>query len=140
MPPRAGGGAREASMFVGHFGVGLAGKAVAPRVSLAVWFVAVQLVDLLWPIFLLLGWEHVRVAPGITRMTPLDFYDYPITHSVVGALGWSALLAALYALAAGRAAGRGPLSRPAIAGLLGLGVFSHWLLDLLVHRADLPLL
>jgi hypothetical protein len=138
-------------MFIGHYGVGLAGKAAAPRVSLATWFAAVQLLDLLWPIFLLLGWEHVRIAPGITRLTPLDFYDYPISHSLVGAIAWSIAFAAVYRLVTGlrtsssqapSQAGEG--SHVAAGGwtaiLLGLGVFSHWLLDLLVHRPDLPLL
>jgi membrane-bound metal-dependent hydrolase YbcI (DUF457 family) len=120
-------------MFIGHYGVGLAGKTTAPRASLATWFAAVQLLDLLWPIFLLLGWEHVRIAPGITRLTPLDFYDYPITHSLVGAIAWSIAFAAVYRVVRPTAGGR-------TAALLGLGVFSHWLLDLLVHRPDLPLL
>jgi hypothetical protein len=120
-------------MFIGHFGLGLAGKALAPRVSLATWFMSVELLDLLWPVFLLLGWEHVRIAPGITRMTPLDLYDYPISHSLVGALAWSALFAALYGLWRS-------WSRWRVAALLGLGVLSHWVLDLLVHRPDLPVL
>ena len=62
-------------MFIGHIAVGLAGKRIAPSVSLATWLTSVQLVDLLWPIFLLTGLEHVRIVPGITRFTPLDFYD-----------------------------------------------------------------
>jgi hypothetical protein len=136
-------------MFVGHFGLGLAGKAAAPRVSLGTWFLAVQLVDLLWPIFLLAGWEHVRIVPGITRLTPLDFYDYPITHSLVGALGWAVAFACVYAAvaarsgpaaAAAKAGSVGRMSTGATAALLGAGVFSHWLLDLLVHRPDLPVL
>jgi hypothetical protein len=127
-------------MFVGHFGLGMAGKAAAPRVSLGTWFLAVQLADLLWPIFLLLGWEHVRIAPGITRLTPLDFYDYPITHSLVGALAWSVGFGCVYALAAGRRERAARRGAGAAAVLLGAGVFSHWLLDLLVHRPDLPLL
>jgi hypothetical protein len=122
-------------MFVGHFGLGLAGKAAVPRVSLGTWFLSVQLLDLLWPLFLLAGWEHVRIAPGITRLTPLDFYNYPLTHSLVGALGWSVLFAVVYQAVAGRRRERGWRT----SGLLGLGVFSHWLLDLLVHRPDLPL-
>ena len=72
-------------MFLGHVAVGLAGKRIAPSVSLATWLSSAQLVDLLWPLFLLAGLEHVRIAPGITPFTPLDFYDYPITHSLVGA-------------------------------------------------------
>ncbi len=138
---------------MGHFALGLAGKAIRPRVSLATWFVSVQLLDLLWPVFVLLGWEHVRIAPGDTRMTPLDFYDYPISHSLVGALCWSAAFALLYGLAAGarsaapgndhsgpdsgRVAGGSAAGRWQLAVLLGLGVLSHWVLDLLVHRPDL---
>lgn len=76
-------------MFIGHYGVGLGGKAVEPRVSLGTWFLSVQFLDLLWPIFLLLGWEHVRIDPGNTRFTPLDFYDYPISRSLIAVLGWS---------------------------------------------------
>jgi hypothetical protein len=123
-------------MFVGHQAVGLAGRAKTPGISLGAWFLAVQFLDLLWPIFLLLGWEHVRIVPGITRLCPFDFYDYPISHSLVGALAWSAVFAAGYLIFGKAAAGerrRGAL-------LLGAGVFSHWLLDLLVHRPDLPIL
>ena len=118
-------------MFVGHYGVGLGGKAATPRVSLGTWVLAVQLLDLLWPIFLLLGWEHVRIRPGLMRLSALDFYDYPISHSLVGALGWSVVFAAVYF--ARRRNGW-------VALLLGAGVLSHWLLDLLVHRPDLPVL
>jgi hypothetical protein len=123
-------------MFVGHHGVGLAGRATIPHISLGTWFLSVQFLDLLWPIFLLLGWEHVRIAPGITRLTPLDFYDYPITHSLIGALGWSVVFGLGY-LFLGRP---GPPSRRRGAVLLAAGVFSHWFLDLLVHRPDLPIL
>lgn len=117
-------------MFIGHFAVALAAKKAAPRTSLATLIAASQLVDLLWPLFLLLGWEHVRIDPGNTAVTPLDFYDYPITHSLAGAVGWSVLFGALYYM-------RRKLSREAliVAGV----VFSHWLLDLLTHRPDLPL-
>jgi hypothetical protein len=128
-------------MFIGHFGLGLLGKtatARTARTSLGTWFLAVQLCDLLWPLFLLLGWEHVRIAPGITRMTPLDFYDYPITHSLVGALGLGAIFAILYALVF-RWRGE-PGADVGMPVLMGLAVFSHWVLDLAVHRPDLPLL
>lgn len=118
-------------MFIGHFAAGLAGKRYAPTISLAVWFLAVQLLDLLWPIFLLTGVEHVRIVPGITAFTPLDFYDYPVTHSLVGAAAWGALLAGGWMLLRGRQ--RGAL-------LLFAGVVSHWVLDVVVHRPDLPVL
>ena len=123
-------------IFVGHYAVGLAGRSKTPRISLGTWLLAVQFLDLLWPVFLLLGWEHVRIAPGITKLTPLDFYDYPITHSLVGALGWSVVFGIGYLLL-GKA--EGPARRRG-AILLGAGVFSHWVLDFLVHRPDLPIL
>jgi membrane-bound metal-dependent hydrolase YbcI (DUF457 family) len=118
-------------MFIGHFAVALAAKKAAPKTSLATLIAASQLVDLLWPLFLLLGWEHVRIDPGNTVVTPLDFYDYPITHSLAGALGWSVLFGVLYYY-------RTRISRSAV--VVALVVFSHWLLDLLTHRPDLPLL
>lgn len=125
-------------MFVGHYAVGLAARPKTSRISLGTWFLAIQFLDLLWPIFLLLGWEHVRIAPGITKLNPLDFYDYPITHSLVGALGWSIAFGIGYLfLARGRT---DPPGRRRGALLLGAGVFSHWVLDLVVHRPDLPIL
>ena len=78
-------------MFIGHFAVALAAKKAAPKISLGTLFFSVSLVDLLWPFFLLFDLEHVRISPGITVVTPLDFYDYPITHSLVTSLGWSLL-------------------------------------------------
>lgn len=117
-------------MFIGHFGVGFGAKAVAPRTSLGSLFLAAQFIDLLWPTFLLLGLETVRIEPGITRVTPLNFVDYPISHSLLGVTCWALLFAAAYIF----------LSRyPRGALVLGLAVFSHWLLDLIVHRPDLPL-
>lgn len=118
-------------MFLGHFAMGLAGKRLAPTVSLGTWFLSVQLVDLVWPFFLLTGLEHVRVAPGITDFTPLDFYDYPITHSLVGGVVW-ALVLALFS--------RGVYRDGRAAMLLGGGVLSHWILDVVAHRPDLPVL
>jgi len=117
-------------MFVGHFAVALAAKRLAPRVSLGTLFLAAQFIDLLWPTLLLLGVERVRIAPGITAMTPLDFVHYPVSHSLLAVLGWAGLFAvAHFALHRRR--------RDAI--VLGLVVVSHWLLDVLVHRPDLPL-
>jgi membrane-bound metal-dependent hydrolase YbcI (DUF457 family) len=120
-------------MFVGHFALGLAGKRLAPRVSLGTWFLSVQLLDLVWPVFLLLGLEQVRVTPGYTLLSPLDFYHYPWTHSLVTAILWG-LGFFLVAVLVRRGPGRG-----AAAALLGLGVVSHWLLDAVVHRPDLPI-
>ena len=83
-------------MFIGHFGVGFAAKRLAPRVSLCSLFFSAEFLDLLWPIFLLTGLEHMRIVPGITRVSPFDFYDYPISHSLVAVLGWSILVGLLY--------------------------------------------
>ena len=117
-------------MFLGHYAVGLAAKKVVPKVSLGTLFLAAQLVDLLWPLFLLLGLEHARIDPGNTAVTPLDFYDYPITHSLIGAILWSGGLGLAYAfLKKDRRA----------AVVVGLLVFSHWVLDLITHRPDLSL-
>jgi hypothetical protein len=126
-------------MFLGHFAVGLAGRRAAPGVSLAAWFASAQLVDLIWPVCLLLGLEHVRIAPGITAFTPLDFYHYPITHSLIGGLAWAGISSGLWLLGHRR----GPVVVPdagRAAGLLALGVLSHWVLDVISHRPDVPVL
>lgn len=117
-------------MFIGHNAVGFASKRPAPRVSLGWLMAAPMLLDLLWPVLLLAGVEHVRIQPGNTRMTPLDFYDYPWTHSLLMACVWSVAYGALYWLRSRD--GRG-------ASVLALGVVSHWVFDWLTHRADLPL-
>ncbi len=117
-------------MFTGHYAVALAAKPFAPKTSLGTLFLAVQLADLLWPIFLLLGLEHVRIDPGNTRVTPLDFYDYPISHSLLGLAGWAAALALAY-----YAVRRYPRG----AGVVAAAVLSHWLLDALTHRPDMPI-
>jgi membrane-bound metal-dependent hydrolase YbcI (DUF457 family) len=117
-------------MFIGHFAAALAAKKVAPRVSLGTMILSTSFIDLLWPIFLVLGIEHVRIEPGNTVVTPLDFYDYPYTHSLAGVLFWSLLLGVIYfSLKKNRTA----------AVIVGLGVFSHWALDFITHRPDLPL-
>jgi hypothetical protein len=117
-------------MFIGHFGVGFGAKAAAPKTSLGTLFLASQFIDLLWPSLLLMGAEHVRIAPGITRVTPLDFEYYPISHSLLAVTGWALLLALVY---------RVMTRYPRGAVVVGLLVMSHWFLDLIVHRPDLPL-
>src|ERR671910_1156418 len=76
-------------MFIGHYGVSFAAKRVAPAVPLWILFVAVQLLDVLWAPFILLGIEKVRIVPGITASSPLDLYYMPYTHSLIAALLWS---------------------------------------------------
>jgi len=117
-------------MFIGHFAIGFAAKTAAPRVSLGTLFLAAQFIDLLWPTFLLMGLERARIEPGATTVTPLVFEHYPWSHSLLAVLGWAALLAGLHFLLR-----RDRRSALIVAGL----VLSHWLLDLLVHRPDLPL-
>ena len=82
-------------MFIGHFAVGLALKRAAPRTSLGILVAAPQLLDLLWPWFLLLGWEHVRIEPGNTAFTPLAFDSYPISHSLLMAVVWAGVFVLL---------------------------------------------
>lgn len=119
-------------MFVGHYSVSYGAKALEPRVPLWVLFVAVQFLDVLWGVFVLLGIERVRIVPGITATNPLDLYYMPYTHSLTAAVIWSFVAAFAYRAWRGDHQSRGPL-------VVGVAVFSHWLLDLLVHRPDLPL-
>ena len=117
-------------MFIGHFAVGFAAKRLTPRISLGVLLAAPLLLDLLWPLFLALGLESVRIEPGNTVVTPLDLHDYPYSHSM--------LMASVWALAVGVAAGFWQKSR--LAGTtVGALVWSHWLLDFVTHRPDMPL-
>lgn len=117
-------------MFIGHLALAFAAKRAAPKVSLGTLTLAVQLADVLWPIFLLLGIEHVRIDPGNTAVTPLDFYDYPWTHSLVAGVVWGALFAGLW-----YARKRDPRTALLLAAL----VVSHWVLDWISHGPDLPL-
>lgn len=117
-------------MFIGHFAVGFASKKFAPRSNLAVLMAAPLWLDILWPIFLLLGWEHVRIDPGNTRFTPLDLYDFPWSHSLLTSLVWATLFAGVYYAVAGYRTG---------AIVVWTGVVSHWVLDWITHRPDMPL-
>jgi membrane-bound metal-dependent hydrolase YbcI (DUF457 family) len=117
-------------MFIGHFGVAFAAKRAAPTVSLGTLFIACELVDLLWPLFLLAGMESMAITPGITRFTPLDFQHYPWSHSLLMGAVWALAFGALYF-----ARRRSWIA----AAVVALVVLSHWFLDLLTHRPDLPL-
>jgi len=119
-------------MFVGHYGVSFAAKKVEQSIPLWVLFLAVQFLDVLWAPFVLLGIEKVRIVPGITATNPLDLYYMPYTHSLVAALFWSCAVGLVYQLVARP-------SRRQASVIIGLAVFSHWVLDLIVHRPDLPL-
>jgi len=117
-------------MFIGHFGAGLAAKQIDNKPSLGTLFLASQFIDLLWPILLLLGLERVKIDPGNTAITPLDFVYYPFSHSFLSVLIWSVLFGLVYYFISKNM--KGSL-------LLGALVLSHWILDLLTHRPDLPL-
>jgi hypothetical protein len=118
-------------MFVGHYGVSFAVKSCEKRIPLWLLFVAVQFVDVLWAIFVLAGIEKVRITPGITATNPLDLYYMPYTHSLIAALLWSGV---------GFIGYKGVHKGGAYAAfLVAVAVFSHWVLDLIVHRPDLPL-
>ena len=117
-------------MFIGHFGVALAAKRVAPKTLLGTLILAAQFLDFLWPVFVLLGIEHVRIAPGASRVSPLDFTDYPISHSLLMATVWAVLFSGVYYARRGN---------PRSAVVVGAAVLSHWVLDFIVHRPDLQL-
>ena len=118
-------------MFIGHYGPSFALKAIRPAIPLWLLFIAVQLVDIGWALLVLLGVERVRIVPGITASNPLDLYYMPYTHSLAAVALWSTVAIILWKFL--------PRSRTwSAAALVGLAVFSHWLLDLLVHGPDLP--
>src|SRR5215831_18337196 len=117
-------------MFIGHFAAGFAAKRVAPRVSLGLLFLAAQLADVLWPIFVAIGLESVRIAPGTTAVTPLDFVSYPYSHSLAAL--------SIYAIVFGTVCWwlLGDLTASVVVAAL---VISHWVLDFVSHRPDMPI-
>jgi len=117
-------------MFLGHFAVALAAKKAAPKTPLGILVLAAQFADLLWPILLLLGIEQVRIVPGLLPVSPFDFTSYPISHSLAAELGWGVLLGVAYFVA----------KRDARSALIvGMLVPTHWVLDLVAHRPDMPI-
>lgn len=117
-------------MFLGHLGLAFAAKRIAPRTGLGALGAASQWVDLVWPVLLLLGVERVRIAPGDTAWTPLAFEHYPWTHSLLLSLAWAAAAGVAWLLATRDRRG---------AAVVAALVASHWFLDVLTHRPDLPL-
>lgn len=117
-------------MFIGHFALGFAAKKATPKTSLATLFVAAELADIIWPILLALGIERVVIAPGTTAFTPVDFVSYPFSHSLLMLVVWGALFGGLYFA-------RTRNSRGAL--IIALLVVSHWVLDWITHRPDMPL-
>lgn len=120
-------------MFVGHYSVAFAVKTEKNKIPLWVLFVAVQLLDFIWAPLVLLGIEKMRITPGITAANPLDLYYMPYTHSLIGALAWSGVaLLAYKALLGAKVSLNAAL-------IVAVAVFSHWVLDLIVHRPDLAI-
>ena len=117
-------------MFIGHYALALSAKKIDKLPSLAIMFIAVQLLDLLWPIFVLLGIETFEIEVGNTVMTPLNFVSYPYSHSLLTAVLWAIIFSAVYFFVTKNRKG---------SVLVGVLVFSHWVLDFITHRADLPL-
>ncbi|MGO9829304.1 MAG: metal-dependent hydrolase [Myxococcaceae bacterium] len=117
-------------MFLGHFGLAFGAKPLASKPSLGLLIFAAQFADLVWPILLLAGVERVAIVPGLMAASPMEFINYPITHSLLALAMWGLAIGGLYWLV--RQDRRGAL-------VVGLLVVSHWLLDLLMHRPDLPI-
>jgi hypothetical protein len=118
-------------MFIGHFALAFGAKRAAPSVSLAALFIACELADLVWPVLVIAGIEHVEVQAGATAFTPLNFVSYPYSHSLIMLFVWALAFAGAY-LALTRA------GTPAAAAIAML-VLSHWVLDVVTHRPDMPL-
>ena len=86
-----------------------------------------MLADLIWPVLVALGAEQVRIVPGITAFTPLEFISYPYSHSLAMLALWGVLYASAFARA-----------RVSFAIVFVL-VVSHWFLDVATHMPDMPL-
>ena len=123
-------------MFVGHYGVAFAARRVSPRLPLGLLFLAVQLLDVLFAVFVLLGIEKLRIVHGFTAYNPYDLYWMPYTHSLAGALVWSILAGGLFWAASRRIPSR---ERRIASAVLAGAVFSHFVLDVPMHTADMPL-
>src|ERR1700745_746854 len=117
-------------MFIGHFAVGFASKQLAPRASLGLLIAAPILLDFLWPIFILLGWERAFIETNPNPLLRFVFLSYPISHGLLAVVGWATLLAASY---------YGIKRYPLGSVVFWVGVVSHWALDFVVHRPDLPI-
>jgi len=113
-------------VFIGHYGP--AAAAAGKKLKLWHCFVAVQFLDILWAPLVLLGIEQVRIVENFTASNHFDLYHMPYTHSLVMAIFWSVLAGFAY-----------HLWRRANGGMIGALVFSHWVLDFVVHKPDLEL-
>src|SRR6266480_1411154 len=123
-------------MFVGHYSVAFAARSERNRIPLWVLFIAVQFLDYVWATLVLLGIEKLRVIKGFTAGSMLDSYFHPYSHSLIAAVVWSCVGAFVYKTVCSRI--RYPCTRSA-ALIVGLAVFSHWILDLVAHPRDLAI-
>jgi hypothetical protein len=123
-------------MFVGHYSVAFAAKTERNKIPLWVLFIAVQFLDYIWATLVLLGIEKLRVIKGFTAGSMLDSYFHPYSHSLVMAIAWSGVAALVYKTVCSRYGCRHSSSAAVI---VGLSVFSHWILDLIAHPHDLPI-
>jgi len=117
-------------VFIGHFAVAFAAKKAAPKVSLGTLVLAAAFLDVVWPVLVLLGIERFRIVPGFTAMNPFDFTYYPWSHSLLMTVAWSLAFALAYFAGSRDRSG---------AVWVGIAVGSHWLLDFVSHRPDMPL-
>jgi hypothetical protein len=118
-------------MFVGHYGVSFAAKPAATRVPLWVWFIAVQWLDVIWSVLVLMGIEKLRIVPGYTEANALDLYYMPYSHGLPESIVLSLVFGGIVVVFI-------PGDRAKTALLVAAASFSHWILDLIVHRPDLP--
>ena len=117
-------------MYLGHYAIAFAAKRASPSTSLGTLIFASQFIDILWPLFVLVGLEKVAVDPGNTVVTHLRFVQYPFTHSLLSVLIWACLFASLYWMVSRHRTGT---------LMVWLAVLSHWVLDFFTHAPDLPL-
>lgn len=117
-------------MFIGHLALGFAAKRLAPRTSLGTLLASAELADILFPILVLLGWESAGFVSGTNPFLAIVLDHYPISHSLLALTGWGVAAALLYRWRRGY--GRGAV-------VVALLVVSHWVLDFVTHRPDMPL-
>jgi hypothetical protein len=123
-------------MFVGHYSVAFAVKSEKNRIPLWILFIAVQFLDYIWATLVLLGIEKVRVIKGFTAGSMLDSYFHPYSHSLITAILWSCVAAIVYKPICSWLGLVYTKSAPLV---IGVAVFSHWILDLVAHPRDLAI-
>jgi hypothetical protein len=119
-------------MFIGHYGVSFAARPAQVRLPLWVWFIAVQWIDIVWSVLVILGIEKLRIVPGFTQANSRDLYYMPYTHGLPGSILLSLVFGIIVALFTSG-------NRVTTILLVAAASFSHWVLDLVVHVHDLPL-